>query len=69
MFDTPMHQSDEENNSGSSNWILMSCQRLKHTKSNSGHKQMHISKLFSFIYMYRSIYIWKPLSSQSRKSI
>ena len=36
----------------SSNWILMSCQlhRVTAGQSNSGHKQIHISKLFSHIY-------------------
>ena len=35
-----------------SNWILMSCQlhRVTSGQSNSGHKQMHISKLFSYMY-------------------
>ena len=35
-----------------SNWILMYCQphRVTSGQSNSGHKQMHISKLFSHIY-------------------
>ena len=38
--------------SSSSNWILMSCQphRVTSGKSNSGHKQIHILKLFSHIY-------------------
>ena len=38
--------------SSSSNWILMSCQPYRVTpgQSNSGHKQIHISKLFSHIY-------------------
>ena len=33
-------------------WILMSCQphRVTSGQSNSGHKQMHISKLFSHVY-------------------
>ena len=37
----------------SSNWILMSCQphRVTSGQSNSGHKQIHISKLFSHIYI------------------
>ena len=41
-----------ETNSSSSNWILMSCQphRITSGQSNSGHKQIHISKLFSHIY-------------------
>ena len=36
----------------SSNWILMSCQphRVTSEQSNSGHKQIHISQLFSHIY-------------------
>ena len=38
--------------SSSSNWILMSCQphRVTSGHSNSGHKQIHISKLFPRIY-------------------
>ena len=38
--------------SSSSKWILMSCQpyRVISGQSNSGHKQIHISKLFSHIY-------------------
>ena len=37
--------------SNSSNWILMSCQpqRVTSGQSNSGHKQIHISKFFSHI--------------------
>ena len=37
--------------SSSSDWILMSCQlhRVTSGQSNSGHKQIHISKLFSHI--------------------
>ena len=46
--------------SSSSNWILMSCQphRVTSGQSNSGHKQIHISKLFSRIYQpsVKSIY-------------
>ena len=44
----------------SSNWILMSCQphRVTSGQSNSDHKQIHISKLFSYIYIY--IYISQP---------
>ena len=45
---------------GSSNWILMSCQphRVTSGQSNSGHKQIHISKLFLHIYQpsLKSIY-------------
>ena len=39
--------------STSSNWILMTCQphRVTAGQSNSGHKQIHISKLFSDIYI------------------
>ena len=39
--------------SSSSNWILMSWQphRVTSGQSNSGHKQIHISKLFSYIYI------------------
>jgi len=44
----------------SSNWILMSCQphRVTSGQSNSGHKQIHSSKLFSHIYQpsVKSIY-------------
>ena len=38
--------------SSDSNWILMSCQphRVTSGLSNAGHKQIHISKLFSHIY-------------------
>ena len=38
--------------SSSTNWILMSCQphRVTSGQSNLGHKQTHISKLFSHIY-------------------
>ena len=47
-------------NSSSSNWIVMSCQphRVTSGQSNSGHKQIHISKFFSHRYI-------NPLSSQS----
>ena len=42
------------------NWILMSCQphRVTPGQSNSGHKQIHISKLFSHMYQpsVKSIY-------------
>ena len=44
----------------SSNWILMSCQPHMVTSghSNSGHKQIHISKLFLHIYKHsvKSVY-------------
>ena len=48
----------------SSNRILMSCQphRVTSGQSNSGHKQMHISKLFSQICI-------DPLSGRSTKPI
>ena len=48
--------------SSSSNWILMSCQpyRVTSEQSNSGHKQIYISKLFSQCI--------NPLSSQSTKT-
>ena len=38
--------------SSSSNWTLMSCQphRVTSGQSNSGHKQINISKLFSHMY-------------------
>ena len=46
--------------SSSSNWILMSCQtrRVTSGQPNSGHKQIHISNLFSHIYqpVVKSIY-------------
>ena len=49
-----------KSSSSSSNWILMSCQphMVTSEQSNSGHKQIHISKLFSHIYQpsVRSIY-------------
>ena len=45
--------SSSSSSSSSSNCILMSCQPLKVTsgQSNSGHKQIHISKLFSHIFL------------------
>ena len=44
--------SSNSSSSSSSSWILMSCQphRVTSGQSNSGHKQIHISKLFSHIY-------------------
>ena len=47
--------------SSSSNWILMSCQphRVTSGQSNSGHKQIHISKLFSHIYQPSVKWIYK----------
>ena len=41
----------QTSSSSSSSWILMSCQphRVTSGQSNSGHKQIHISKLFSHI--------------------
>ena len=52
----------------SSNWIWMSCQprRVTSGQSNSGHKQIHISKLFLHIYK-RRVYIY--ISQPSVKSI
>ena len=43
----------EQGSSSSSGWILMSCQlhRVTSGQSNSGHKQIHSSKLFSYIYI------------------
>ena len=43
----------QKSSSSGSNWILMSRQphRVTSGKSNSGHKQIHISKLFSHIYI------------------
>ena len=37
-----------------SNWILLSCQshRVTSGELNSGHRHMHISKLFSYIYIW-----------------
>ena len=56
---------DEWNDGSSSNWILMSCQphRVTSGQSNSGHKQIHISKLFSHIYV--SSQSTKPVTSQT----
>ena len=47
------------------NWILMSCQphRVTSGQSNSGHKQMHISKLFSYIYIF-----YKPFVKSVHKT-
>ena len=44
--------SKSQRSSNSNNWILMSCQthRVTSGQSNSGHKQVHVSKLFSHIY-------------------
>ena len=55
--------SSSSNSNSSSNWILMSCQpyRVTSEQSNSGHKQIHISKLFSQCI--------NPLLSQSTKPI
>ena len=41
----PSNYEEEERNSSSSNWILMSCQphRVTSGQSNSGHKQIHVS--------------------------
>ena len=51
---------DNCSSSSTSNLILMSCQshRVTSGQSNSGHKQIHISKLFSHIYQpsVKSIY-------------
>ena len=43
--------------SSSRNWILIPCQphRVTSGQSNSGHKQIHISKLFSHIYIQSSV--------------
>ena len=43
----------------SSNWTLMSCQphRVTSGQSNSGHKQIHISKLFSYISTLCQVYL------------
>ena len=47
---SPHHPRQVENSS--CNWILMSCQphRVTSGQSNSGQKQIHISKLFSHIH-------------------
>ena len=52
----------EGSSSSNNKWILVSCQAHRDTsrQSISGHKQIHISKLFSHIYI-------NPLSSQSTK--
>ena len=44
---------ESRESSSSSGWILMSCQphRVTSGQSNSGHKQIHSSKLFSHIYI------------------
>ena len=44
--------SSDSSSSSSSNWILMCCQphRVTSGQSNSGHKQIHTSKLFSHTY-------------------
>ena len=51
--------------SSSSNWILMSCQphRITPRQSNSCHKQIHISKLFSHIYQTQVISKYTFLNS------
>ena len=53
--------------SSSSNWILVSCQphRVTSGQSNSGHNQIHISKLFSHIYQssVKSIYKTNPFAN------
>ena len=57
--DTWPEKQDQRGSGGSSsNWILMACQpdRATSGQSNSGHKQMHISKFFSYI-----IIIYQPL--------
>ena len=47
----------EKENSSSSNWILMSCQphRVTSGQSNSGYKQIHISKLLTYSYINPSV--------------
>ena len=42
----------KEEEESSSNWILVSCQphRVTSGQSDSGHKQIYVSKLFSHIY-------------------
>ena len=44
-------QTHQTGSSSSSNWILMSCQphRVTSGQSNSGHKQIHVSKSLSFL--------------------
>ena len=57
--------------SSSSNWILMSCQpyRVTSGQSNSGHKQIHISKLFSHIYQPSVKSVYKTNSTCKSLSI
>ena len=54
----------------SSNWIWMSCQpyRITSGQSNSGHKQIHVSKLFSHIYQLsvKSIYKTNHFANMKR---
>ena len=54
--------------SSSNNWILMSCQlyRVTSGQSNSGHKQIRISKLFSHNYICLSSQSTKPVTSQTQ---
>ena len=65
--------------SSSSNWILMSCQphRVTSGQSNSGHKQIHISKLFSRVnlksagarsFQYQEPCVWNSVPIQTRLS-
>ena len=61
-------EASSSGSSSSSNWILMSCQphRVTSGQSISGHKQIHISKLFSYIYINRlSSQSIKPITSQT----
>ena len=64
-------QSYYSSSTSSNNWIVMSCQphRVTSGQSNSGHKQIHISKFFwSIIYQpsVKSIYNTKwPTTSQT----
>ena len=55
------NSSSSNSSSSSSNWIWMSCQphRVASGQSNSGHKQIHISKLFSHIYQPSAKSIYK----------
>ena len=56
--------------SSSSDWILMSCQphRVTSGQSNSGHKQIHMSKLFSHIYQPSVKLIYKTSHKSKHKT-
>ena len=69
-FCLPLLLSSRLSSSSSSNWILMSCQphRVTSGQSNSGHKQIHISKLFSHIYQPSVKSIYKNQSLHKHKT-